>query len=100
MGCGAPEAQAPTLLEPCTPENLQTYFVRQPDTPDDIELACGALQVCCVNSLRYGGKDRLILRRLGNTADYCDYRITWWGGIVPALPETPWWHIWRWRAAI
>jgi hypothetical protein len=30
--CGAPEAEAPTLLAPLTDDNLDTYFVRQPET--------------------------------------------------------------------
>jgi hypothetical protein len=55
-----------------TDENWDTYFVRQPATPDEIEHACRAIQVCCLNALRYAGEDPAIIRRLGNRADYCD----------------------------
>ena len=100
MACGAPEDEAPTLLEPFAPEDLDTYFVRQPETAQEIEQACRALQVCCVNALRYGGRDRTIISRLGNTPDYCDYVIAWWGGLVQAIPKAQWWQVWRRRAAI
>ena len=79
MACGAPEAEAPTLFPPAEPEELETFFVRQPSTASEIEAACRAAQVCCVNAVRYGGRDRGIIRRLGNTADYSDFIVTWLG---------------------
>ena len=79
MACGAPEAEAPTLFPPAELEELETFLVRQPSTGLEVEAACRAAQVCCVNAVRYGGRDRGIIRRLGNTADYSDYIVTWLG---------------------
>src|SRR5690348_11389024 len=73
--CGAPEAEAPTLISELTDENFETYSVRQPATPAEVEQACCALDSCCLSTLRYGGTDPGIIRRLGNTSTYCDYLI-------------------------
>lgn len=73
LACGAPEAEAPELLAPLTDGNYDTYFAKQPTTADEIEQACRAIEVCCVAALRYGGTDPAIIRRLGNTPEYCDY---------------------------
>ena len=73
LACEAPEAEAPELLAPLTNENINTYFVRQPSTPDEIEHACMSLRVCCVAALRYGGKDRCIIQQLNNDPVVCDY---------------------------
>ena len=81
MFCGAPEAEAPALLAPLEGGNHDTYFVRQPSTPEEVEQACRALEVCCVGALRYGGTDPAILRRLGNDPEYCDHVLP--GGPVP-----------------
>ena len=95
LACGAPEAEAPHLLAELTDDQLETYFIRQPETPEDVEAACRAAQVCCVSSLRYGGKDPAIIHRLGNTPEFCDY-LEAGRTIVPAplpwppLPPTPW----------
>jgi hypothetical protein len=75
MSCEAPEAEAPDLLAPLGERNFDTYFVRQPTTPDEVERACRALEVCCVSALRYGGTDQAIIRRLGNTPELSDYVI-------------------------
>ena len=81
MACDAPEHEAPDLLAPLTGNNSDTYFVRQPSTPDEVERACRALEVCCVAALRYGGTDPNIIRRLGNEPDYCDRLLP--GGPIP-----------------
>ena len=73
MACGAPEDEAPDLLAPLEGDNYDTYFVRQPTTPDEIERACRAIECCCVNALRYGGTDPRIIRRLGNSVEHCDH---------------------------
>ena len=41
-----------------------TFFVKQPKTPDEVERACRAIDVCCANALRYAGDDPAIIRRL------------------------------------
>ena len=81
LACGAPEHEAPDLLAPLGRDNYDTYFVRQPATPDEVERACRALEVCCALALRYGGTDPKIIRRLGNEPDYCDRLLP--GGPIP-----------------
>ena len=81
LACDAPEHEAPDLLAPLIGCNSDTYFVRQPSTPDEVERACRALEVCCVLALRYGGSDPNIIRRLGNDPDYCDRLLP--GGPIP-----------------
>ena len=105
LACGAPEAEAPDLLAPLDDDNLTTYFVRQPETPDEVERACRALEVCCVSALRYRGQDPAIIRRLGNDPQYCDHLLP--GGLVPRPDWLPpqgaaaarasrrWWQFWR-----
>ena len=79
MACGAPEAEAPTLFAPLEGENFDTYFVRQPETTVEVEQACRAAKACCVNAVRYGGRDRQIIRRLGNDPSNCDHVVGWLG---------------------
>lgn len=71
MLCGAPEAEAPMLMghsdEGC-------YFIRQPQTEEEIEFAINAMAVSCISAVRYGGIDQKIIKRiheLGN-GDECD----------------------------
>jgi hypothetical protein len=108
MACGAPEAEAPDLLAALEGENNDTYFIRQPDTSAEVEKACCAAEVCCVSAIRYGGTDRDIIRRLGNSPEYCDWVITSSGAIEAAGPWThpfftatapsrrkQWWQFWK-----
>jgi hypothetical protein len=81
LACDTPEHEAPDLLAPLTGDNYDTYFVRQSATPDEVERACRALEVCCAIALRYGGTDPNIIRRLGNDPDYCDRLLP--GGPIP-----------------
>src|SRR4051794_15829360 len=75
MACGAPEVEAPDLLAQLTDDDLETYFVRQPQTTEEVSRACQAARVCCVNSVRYGGRDPDIIEQLGNTGEYSDFVI-------------------------
>lgn len=108
MACGAPEVEAPDLLAPLSDDNYDTYFVRQPSTPEEVERACRATEVCCVDALRYGGRDPEIIRRLGNDPRCCDHLLP-----EPSIPrlqrlqaaarnseprtgtERKWWRFWR-----
>lgn len=99
--CGAPEAEAPTLLSELTDDNWETYFVRQPVTPEEVEQACRAIQCCCLDTLRYGGTDPAIITRLGNARTYCDHLLPSTREPEPARPrsfallERRWWQFWR-----
>ena len=104
LSCHIPEEQAPTLLAPLTGVNSDTYFVRQPETDEEIEQACCAIEVCCVDALRYGGRDPKILARL-EKAGNCDYAVN---EGHPTMSPTPkldptgpqvntsrkWWNLW------
>ncbi len=72
--CGAPEAEAPGLIEHNVGSG-ECYFKTQPKTDDEIGQAINAVMVSCVDALRYGGKDENILKRmyeLGLSGN-CDY---------------------------
>ena len=75
LACGTPEEEAPELLAPLEGQNFTTYFVKQPETAEEVEHACLAIRVCCVDDLRYGGQDRAIIERLGNDPNVCDFVI-------------------------
>jgi hypothetical protein len=97
LHCGVPEAEAPALLASLTEDNHTTYFVRQPVTPAEVELACRAIEVCCMASLRYGGHDPKIIRRLGNNAMNCDNLLPG-GSIQPRRNLASRW--WKFRSVV
>lgn len=75
--CGAPEAEAPDLIEHSKLEYGHCYFKKQPTTVDELNRAINAMQVSCISGIRYGGKDKEILKRLyelGLQAE-CDYKL-------------------------
>jgi hypothetical protein len=76
LWCGAPEAEAPELLAELNETNSDTYFVRQPSTPEEFAKAISACLVCCTAALRYGGKDREIIHKLGNDPEMCDFIVS------------------------
>src|SRR5262245_11746356 len=84
LACGAPEHEAPTCLAPLDDDNGDTYFVRQPETAEELAGVISAMHSCCVSAIRYGGEDPQIIRRCGNTSEYCDHvlpggpaRLSW-----------------------
>ena len=74
LACMLPEGEAPTLLNDDEDE-YDTFFVRQPQNSEEVEQVCSAIEVCCTEALRYGGKDKAIIKRLGNNPSYCDYNL-------------------------
>ncbi|MCB9637454.1 MAG: ferredoxin [Myxococcales bacterium] len=73
-GCGNAVRFAPSLLlETQDPSWQDSYFVRMPQTPEEIEQACAAIEHCATSALRYGGKDPTIIRLLGNTPRHSDH---------------------------
>jgi len=83
LDCALPEGEAPSLLAPMDENHVDTYFIKQPETEEELERAISACEVCCVGALRYGGKDRNILKRLGE--ELCDYRVLINGEIASTL---------------
>ena len=73
LWCGAPEAEAPTLFAPFDETYTETYFIRQPETPEEVDQAVSAAKVCCTYAVRYGGQDVEIIRKLDNNPAYCDF---------------------------
>lgn len=72
---GPPQWSAPSLISELATNDYDTFFVRQPETAEEIEQACSAIQSCCFSDLRYGGQDAAIISRLGNTPEYSDFLI-------------------------
>ena len=95
LACTLPESEAPKLLAPLDDQNSDTYFIRQPETAEEIESACSAAEVCCVSAIRYGGKDPVVIRRLGS--EYCDHASLY--GVGPKRParssKRQWWRFWK-----
>ena len=87
LACDLPESKAPDLLAPLEGDSYETFFVRQPTTPGEVERACEAVEVCCVSDLRYGGCARSIIERLGNSPEFCDYVVGSSGELI--LSVTP-----------
>jgi hypothetical protein len=76
ISCGAPEAEAPDLIEHSKLEYEHCYFKKQPITADELDQAIRAMQVSCIAGIRYGGKDKAILKRLYDLGlqEVCDYK--------------------------
>ncbi len=74
--CGAPQAEAPDLIDHSKSHYGHCYFKKQPETDDEIEQAIQAIAVSCIAGLRYGGKEEKILRRLFEIgqSDQCDHK--------------------------
>lgn len=72
--CGAPEAEAPDLIEHQKGEYGHCYFKKQPETEDEINRAINAVAVSCISGLRYRGIDENILKRLYEIGEHgqCD----------------------------
>jgi hypothetical protein len=86
LACGLPEDEAPDLLAKLDETGGDTFFVKQPTTPREVERACTAIDICCVKALRYAGDDPAIIQQLQKwSAECCDATD---GKPVP-LPEDP-----------
>lgn len=85
--CQAPEREAPDLMGHDCPERpgYQCFFQKQPATNDELERAIHAVAVGCCGSVRYGGTDPFVLRRLQElrAEDACDF------------PRRRWWQFWK-----
>jgi len=74
--CGAPQAEAPDLIDHSELEYGHCYFKKQPETDDEIERAINAIAVSCISGLRYGGTNEKILKRLYEIGEgeQCDHK--------------------------
>ena len=81
LQCDLPETEAPLLMAPLKDDNDDTYFLKQPTNDIELEQAICATEVCCVDAVRYGEKDKEILRRLDPAIS--DYKISIFGLVVP-----------------
>ena len=74
MACTAPEHEAATLIGHSN-DQYHCYFKRQPQTPQETELAIRAVTVSCCAGLRYRGHDKKVITRLTElgSRDSCDY---------------------------
>lgn len=62
LNCMAPHHEAPELMG--HDGETGCYFKRQPATPGETKHAVKAVRVSCVEALRYGGRNPLVLARL------------------------------------
>lgn len=90
LSCDAPRSEAPDLMD--DGEN-GCFFKRQPVTPDEVERACLAVCVSCVEGVRYRGSDGAILRRLYDLGAFssCDVpRSPVENKVVSKIERKPW----------
>ena len=75
--CGAPQAEAPDLIDHSKLEYGHCYFKKQPETDEEIERAINAIAVSCISGLRYGGTNEKILKRLNEIGEgeQCDHKL-------------------------
>lgn len=75
ISCGAPESEAQDLMS--HDDGGHCYFVRQPESPEEVEQAIHATWASCCGAVRYGGKDAEIIRKLAILGSYdsCDEKL-------------------------
>jgi hypothetical protein len=72
LSCGVPQAVAPTLVGwRDTQNSTDCYWIRQPQTPDELEQAIKVIHEQEVDCHRYAGTDPSVIRRL--PAAQCDF---------------------------
>ena len=78
--CGLPEGEAPDLIRMSELRGYQSYFYKQPESPEEISRAIHAINICPIHDLRYGGQDPEIIKRVDPSQS--DFRITENGVVV------------------
>jgi hypothetical protein len=71
MSCGVPQAVAPDLVAWTNEDPQQCYWVKQPQTADELDRAIKIINRPEIGCHRYAGRDPAILRRL--PAEDCDH---------------------------
>jgi hypothetical protein len=66
ISCGAPEAEAPTLIGWSEKKAgaFHCYFKKQPETPEELDQAIQAVLVRCCFAVRYEGDDASVRARI------------------------------------
>ena len=80
LACCLPAGEAPDLMgfeDDLRNPMFGCFFKKQPETPEELGRAFAAMQVNCIDTLRYGGSDTTILRRLKELGmeEQCDYPL-------------------------
>ncbi len=72
--CGVPEVESNGLM---SHSNEGCYFIKQPQTPEEMEWAINAVAVSCISAVRYGGTNQKIIKRLYELGlkDECDCKL-------------------------
>src|SRR5580765_3820090 len=71
MSCGVPQEIAPDLVGWTNEDRQQCYWVKQPQTTDELDRAIQVIHAQEIGCHRYSGSDPAILRRL--PAEDCDH---------------------------
>ena len=69
--CGVPQAIAPDLVGWIDEGLQQCYWIKQPQTADELDRAIQIIHTQEIGCHRYSGSDRTMLRRL--PAEQCDH---------------------------
>jgi hypothetical protein len=85
-GCGLPEELAPSLVKNTGDCKWQTYFHKQPESPEELALAIKAVNLCPIHDIRYGGTDVKIIAKI--KSGQSDYEINKSGVAVPKIQHT------------
>jgi hypothetical protein len=65
--CWAPEGVAPNLVGT---NGRHCFFKKQPESPEELEQAILAVNVCCCGAYRYSGNDPKVIGKIDSWA--CD----------------------------
>lgn len=71
LSCGVPQAIAADLVGWTNENHSQCYWIKQPETQDELERAIKIIHAQELGCHRYAGNDPAIVRRL--PAEECDY---------------------------
>jgi len=80
LACCLPEGEAPDLMgfeEDLENPMFGCFFKKQPETLEELDRAFSAMEVNCIDTLRYAGSDPAILRRLQELGmkSQCDHSL-------------------------
>lgn len=80
--CRAPELVAPELIG-FDEVHSHCYWRRQPETPEEVNLAIEAVRACCCGNHRYEGEDESIRGRIEAPFSAETQKRRWWQRLRP-----------------